>query len=163
MPTDNSLITVISPANPRGQIQDRRQVVSKIKILSCKKLYKVGRMGNQAFNKYCLMIQKCITICEKKSSQPTVHTTQATKTSLVGAHNKRSDQGARRNSKSFDSKKGEEGREEVCGGVYHAFIVHEIIQLQCSPLAPRARLVFILKGKKVLSRSKHHYKSQLCW
>lgn len=106
MPTDNSLITVISPANPRGQIQDRRQVVSKIEILSCKKLYKVGRVGNQAFNKYCLMIQKCITICEKKSSQPTVHTTQATKTSLVGAHNKRSDQGARRNSKSFDSKKG---------------------------------------------------------
>ena len=51
------------------------------------------------------MIQKCITICEKKSSQPTVHTTSATKTSLVGAHNKRSDQGARRNSKSFDSKK----------------------------------------------------------
>lgn len=50
----------------------------------------------------------------------------ATKTSLAGAHNKRSDQGARRSSKSFDSKKGgREEEEEVCG-VYHAFIVHEI-------------------------------------
>ena len=29
--------------------------------------------------------------------------------------------------KVLTQKRGEEGREEVCGGVYHAFIVHEII------------------------------------